>query len=91
MFSTHQGLHPRVITDGLNEGKKKALEVLEKMKVPVESDREKLLDVARTSLQTKIHHKIAKVLTEVVFHALPRLAGIGSLIKVPKFCFLDMR
>lgn len=60
-----QGLHPRVITDGLNEAKKKALEVLEKMKIPVEGDREKLLAIARTSLRTKVHHKIATLLTEV--------------------------
>ncbi|XKL64995.1 hypothetical protein PGB90_005081 [Kerria lacca] len=64
-----EGLHPRVITEGLNEAKKHALGVLENMKIPVELDREKLLDVARTSLLTKVHHKIANVLTEVCVDA----------------------
>lgn len=36
------------------------------MKVPVtEGDREKLLAIAGTSLRTKVHHKIASLLTEV--------------------------
>lgn len=51
----------------MNEGKKKALEVLENMKIPVGLDREKLLDIAKTSLRTKVHSKIASILTEVSF------------------------
>lgn len=60
-----QGLHPRVITEGLNEAKKKALEVLENMKVPFNMEREKLIEICNTSLKTKVHHKLANLLGEV--------------------------
>ncbi|XP_019482392.1 PREDICTED: T-complex protein 1 subunit zeta-2 [Hipposideros armiger] len=59
------GLHPRIIAEGFEAAKKKALEVLEEIKIKKEMKREILLDVARTSLQTKVHAKLADVLTEV--------------------------
>ena len=43
----------------------KTLEVLEKLKIKIEPTRESLLDVARTSLRTKIHQQLADVLTDV--------------------------
>lgn len=43
----------------------KALEVLEEVKINKEMKREVLLDVARTSLRTKVHAELADVLTEV--------------------------
>jgi T-complex protein 1 subunit zeta len=48
------GLHPRLITDGYDLACTKALEVLESVKIPIEIKRENLLDVARTSLKTKV-------------------------------------
>ncbi|XP_074176264.1 T-complex protein 1 subunit zeta-2 isoform X2 [Rhinolophus sinicus] len=61
-----EGLHPRIIAEGFEAAKKKALEVLEEVKIKKEMKREILLDVARTSLQTKVHAKLADVLTEAV-------------------------
>jgi chaperonin GroEL (HSP60 family) len=61
----HQGLHPRIITEGFDVAKTKALEVLDEIKVQKEMKREILLDVARTSLQTKVHAELADILTEV--------------------------
>ncbi|XP_008055657.1 T-complex protein 1 subunit zeta-2 isoform X3 [Carlito syrichta] len=60
------GLHPRIIAEGFEAAKIKALEVLEEIKVKKEMRRKILLDVARTSLQTKIHAELADVLTEAV-------------------------
>ncbi|XP_007935512.1 T-complex protein 1 subunit zeta-2 [Orycteropus afer afer] len=60
------GLHPRIITEGFEAAKIKALEVLEKVKIKKEMKREILLDVARTSLRTKVHAELADVLTEAV-------------------------
>ncbi|XP_049716336.1 T-complex protein 1 subunit zeta-2 isoform X2 [Elephas maximus indicus] len=60
------GLHPRIITEGFEAAKTKALEVLEEVKVKKEMKREILLDVARTSLRTKVHAELADVLTEAV-------------------------
>uniref|UniRef100_A0A2K6TEU3 Chaperonin containing TCP1 subunit 6B n=1 Tax=Saimiri boliviensis boliviensis TaxID=39432 RepID=A0A2K6TEU3_SAIBB len=61
-----EGLHPRIIAEGFETAKVKALEVLEEVKVTKEMKRKILLDVARTSLQTKVHAELADVLTEAV-------------------------
>ncbi|XP_011923168.1 PREDICTED: T-complex protein 1 subunit zeta-2 isoform X5 [Cercocebus atys] len=61
-----EGLHPRIITEGFEAAKIKALEVLEEVKVTKEMKRKILLDVARTSLRTKVHAELADVLTEAV-------------------------
>lgn len=60
-----QGLHPRIIAEGFEAAKEKALAVLEEVKVTQEMDRETLINVARTSLRTKVHAELADLLTEV--------------------------
>jgi len=60
-----EGVHPRIITDGLNIAKKEALAMLDAMKIPVTLDREALLHVAQTSLRTKVHKKLADLLSVV--------------------------
>lgn len=50
-----EGLHPRVITEGFDKARAKTLEVLEKVKIPIEINKENLVDVARTSLRTKVN------------------------------------
>ncbi|KAF7264082.1 hypothetical protein GWI33_000669 [Rhynchophorus ferrugineus] len=60
-----EGLHPRIITEGFEKAKTKALEILDKIKIPIEINKENLMDVCRTSLRTKVHQKLADVLTEV--------------------------
>lgn len=47
-------MHPRILTEGFDVARTKALEVLESMKIPIEIKRENLLDVASTSLKTKV-------------------------------------
>jgi len=69
-----EGVHPRVITDGLDIAREEAMKLLDVMAVPVNvRDREVLLSVARTSLRTKVHRKLADLLAEVdlinCFHA----------------------
>ncbi|XP_060060878.1 T-complex protein 1 subunit zeta-2 [Erinaceus europaeus] len=61
-----EGLHPRIIAEGFDAAKIKALQVLEEVKVEKEMKRDFLLDVARTSLRTKVHAELADVLTEAV-------------------------
>lgn len=60
-----EGLHPRIITEGFETAKEKDFQFLEQVKVSKEMDRETLIDVARTSLRTKVHAELADVLTEV--------------------------
>ena len=60
-----QGLHPRLITEGFQLARDKALEVLNDVKVKREVDRDALMQVARTSLRTKVYQELADLLTEV--------------------------
>ncbi|MCI4386306.1 hypothetical protein PGIGA_G00060850 [Pangasianodon gigas] len=64
-----KGLHPRIIAEGFEAAKDKALAVLEEVKVTKEMDRETLVNVARTSLRTKVHTELADLLTEAVVDA----------------------
>jgi len=65
-----EGTHPAVIVDGIEIAKKKSLEYLEMIKHSSESvDREFLLNVARTSLRTKVDPQLADQLTEIVVDA----------------------
>ncbi|XP_030034968.2 LOW QUALITY PROTEIN: T-complex protein 1 subunit zeta [Manduca sexta] len=64
-----EGLHPRIITEGFDAARNKALEILDSMKIPIEVKRENLLDVARTSLKTKVHSNIAELLTDACVDA----------------------
>ena len=62
-----EGLHPRIITEGFHAAKEKALEVLESVKVPCKAERELLIQVARSSLATKLNPDLAEHLTTVNF------------------------
>ena len=62
-----EGLHPRIIAEGFDLAKAKALEVLEKVKIPCKADRETLMQVARSSLFTKLTTDLADHLVPVSF------------------------
>lgn len=64
-----EGVHPRVITEGFDKAREKAIQVLDSMKVPIEIKRETLIDVAKTSLRTKIHSNVADVLADICVDA----------------------
>ncbi|CAB0036934.1 unnamed protein product [Trichogramma brassicae] len=66
-----EGLHPRILVQGLELAKAKILEVLEKCKVPIaEITKEALTDVASTALRTKLHPSLADKLTDICVEAL---------------------
>lgn len=65
-----EGLHPRVMAEGIDLARIKTLEILDSLKIPIEATKEGLTDVARTSLRTKIHQKLADKLTEVCVDAI---------------------
>ena len=61
-----EGMHPRVIAEGYDLARDKALEVLDDVAVPVDlknPDRELLQSVARTALRTKLKAKVADLMT----------------------------
>ncbi|XP_001606486.2 T-complex protein 1 subunit zeta [Nasonia vitripennis] len=64
-----EGLHPRMVTEGFDLAKNKTLELLDKIRVPIEPTKDALLDVARTALKTKIHPALAEKLTEICVDA----------------------
>ena len=63
-----EGLHPRMVTEGFDLARAKTLEILDSLKISLEPEKG-LLDVARTSLKTKIHPKIAEKLAEICVEA----------------------
>lgn len=65
-----EGVHPRILVDGIELAKKETLAFLETAKIAYpEIKRELLLEVARASLMTKIHPTIAQPLTEILVEA----------------------
>lgn len=67
-----EGVHPRVITDGFDLARKEALSFLDNYKIArdvEEVDREFLLQVARSSLSTKVGLELTEVLTPIVTDA----------------------
>lgn len=65
-----EGVHPRLITEGYELAKNKALEILKSFKNEKrEIDTGLLLQVARTSLNTKLHSKWAEMLVPMVVDA----------------------
>lgn len=64
-----EGVHPRVLVDGFDKARVIALRVLEEFKIAKEIDRELLINVARTSLSTKLIPEMAEKLTEIVTDA----------------------
>lgn len=75
-----EGLHPRIIVEGFDLAKAKALELLEKTKVPCKPDRELLMQVARSSLMTKVTPELAEHLISVVVDAVLTIYEEGKPI-----------
>ncbi|OWF40965.1 T-complex protein 1 subunit zeta-like [Mizuhopecten yessoensis] len=64
-----EGLHPRIIAEGFEMARNRALQVLDEVKIKREVDRDTLIQVARTSLRTKVYNDLADLLTEHVVDA----------------------
>lgn len=62
-------VHPRILVDGIESAKIETLKFLEEFKEVRDIDRELLIDVARTSLMTKIHPTLAEQLSSIVTDA----------------------
>ncbi|EDW63022.1 T-complex protein 1 subunit zeta [Drosophila virilis] len=70
-----EGLHPRIMAEGFEKARDKALEVLDQVKVPVEINKKNLMEIANTSLKTKVHPLLADLLTDVCVDAVLTIAG----------------
>ncbi|MED6263938.1 T-complex protein 1 subunit zeta [Characodon lateralis] len=86
-----EGLHPRIIAEGFEAAKEKALAVLEEVKVTREMDRETLISVARTSLRTKVHTELADLLTEAVVDAVLTISKPNEPIDLYMVEIMEMK
>uniref|UniRef100_A0A8C4INV5 T-complex protein 1 subunit zeta n=1 Tax=Dicentrarchus labrax TaxID=13489 RepID=A0A8C4INV5_DICLA len=86
-----EGLHPRIIAEGFEAAKEKALAALEDVKVTQEMDRETLINVARTSLRTKVHKELADLLTEAVVDAVLAIAKPNEPIDLYMVEIMEMK
>ncbi|KAJ3333333.1 T-complex protein 1 subunit zeta [Blyttiomyces sp. JEL0837] len=75
-----EGLHPRIVTEGFEIAKKEALNFLETFKIKRTMDRETLINVARTSLRTKVRPDVADALMEAVVDAVMAIHRPGKPI-----------
>ena len=64
-----EGVHPRHVVDGFELAKQETLKFLDTFKVQKEMTRDLLIEVARTSLNTKIVPALANPLTEIIVDA----------------------
>ncbi|OJA09217.1 hypothetical protein AZE42_00687 [Rhizopogon vesiculosus] len=84
-----EGVHPTVIGEGFDLAKKEALAFLDTFKLPAKLDRPTLINVAHTSLATKLHASLAKQLAADVVDAVltirpPAPPKGTSFISVPR-------
>uniref|UniRef100_A0A8D3CJJ3 T-complex protein 1 subunit zeta n=1 Tax=Scophthalmus maximus TaxID=52904 RepID=A0A8D3CJJ3_SCOMX len=86
-----EGLHPRIVAEGFEAAKEKALAFLEEVKVTREMDRETLINVARTSLRTKVHAELADLLTEAVVDAVLAIAKPNEPIDLYMVEIMEMK
>mmetsp|Transcript_11440 Transcript_11440/g.32128 ORF Transcript_11440/g.32128 Transcript_11440/m.32128 type:complete len:528 (+) Transcript_11440:283-1866(+) len=64
-----EGVHPRVLIDGIELAKRKSLAELDNFAMAKEVDRDLLVSVAKTSLRTKLKADVADAITPLVVDA----------------------
>ncbi|GAB6031028.1 T-complex protein 1 subunit zeta [Chamberlinius hualienensis] len=86
-----EGLHPRILTEGFELAKDKALELLDQSKTTTPIDREVLINVARTSLRTKVHPDLADLLTEACVDGVLAVKREGKEIDLHMVEIMEMQ
>ncbi|KAG7155022.1 T-complex protein 1 subunit zeta-like [Homarus americanus] len=85
------GLHPRLIAEGFDLAKVKAQEVLDQVKIVDEMKRERLCQVARTALRTKVQSDLADKLTEVCVDAVLSIKEEGKPLDLHMVEIVEMQ
>lgn len=80
-----EGIHPRIIVDGYELAKNHAINFVDNFKETILAgnghfDREKLIQVARTSLRSKLYQEMADHLTEISVDAILSIHTAGEAI-----------
>jgi len=69
------GVHPRILVEGMEMAKTETLRFLEEFKLAKEVTRDLLISVAKTSLNTKVHPSIANPLCEIIVDAVQTISS----------------
>lgn len=85
-----EGLHPRIIVEGFDLAKQRALDLLERVKLPCKADRETLVQVARSSLMTKLTPDLAEHLINVVVDAVLAIQEEGKPVDLNMVEIMEM-
>ncbi|EDW00660.1 T-complex protein 1 subunit zeta [Drosophila grimshawi] len=87
-----EGLHPRLLTDGIMRAKDKAIKLLQSVCVPVQIERDILLAIAQSSLRTKVDASLADLLANICVDAVLAIRPDGShLLDLNMIELMDMR
>ena len=82
---TSEGVHPRVLADGIEVAKNALTDFLDSFKVPFDihsPQHEVLVRVAYTSLATKLHHALAASLAQSLVDAVLAIRRQGTVDKI---------
>ena len=86
------GVHPRLLCDGIELAKAEALKILDGTRVKKDTlDRELLLQIARASLRTKMHTEMADLFTEISVDAVKCIRKEGEAIDLHMVEILHMQ
>lgn len=83
---TSEGVHPRILADGIEVAKNSLTDFLDTFKVPFAAganpSHEILVNVAYTSLATKLHKSLAKSLSQSLVDAVLAIRRAGKIDKI---------
>jgi T-complex protein 1 subunit zeta len=86
-----ESVHPRILVEGMELAKTESLKFLETFKLHKEISRDLLIEVARTSLNTKISPELANPLCEVVVDAVTTISREGKPIDLHMIELMHMQ
>jgi len=86
------GVHPRLLCDGIELGKAEALRILDETRVKKDTmERELLLQIARASLRTKMHAEMADLFTDIAVDSVMCIQKEGEAIDLHMVEILHMQ
>ena len=78
----YEGVHPRVLTSGIEEARDEAIRFISNYKIKQEVNRNVLLQVAQSSLCTKLPNELVPKLTEIVTDAILSIYRPGEKVNL---------
>lgn len=73
-----EGVHPRILVEGIKEGCEHALNALDKLKIPLGDDQKLMEGVVRSAYMTKVTPEMAAKMTEITTEAIKIIRQPGK-------------